>query len=141
MRASFKSWLCALALLCFAWEGAAAASDFEFRGGIEPKDPTSRLLAFYVNRFTPEELTLTIDGEPDASGRYRDLYMDLTGVMIEGVRLDKLTFRMLDVQFNAPENWASGDVECKSALRIYAYGHILQDDINRSLKEIGRAHV
>ena len=42
--------------------------------------------------------------------------MDLTGVMIEGVRLDKLTFRMLDVQFNAPENWASGDVECKSAL-------------------------
>lgn len=134
MKASFKLWLYALALLCFAWEGAAAASDFEFRGGIEPKDPTSRLLAFYVNRFTPEELTLTIDGEPDASGRYRDLYMDLTGVMIEGVRLDKLTFRMLDVQFNAPENWASGDVECRSALRIYAYGRILQDDINRSLE-------
>ena len=126
-----------LSLMCLLFCFAAAPSrgaDFEYRGSIEPKDLTSHLLAYYVGRFTPEELTLTVSGQPDETGRFEDLYMDLTGVMIEKVRLDKLTFRMHDVQFNAPENWPSGNVECEDALRIYALGTILQEDINRSLE-------
>ncbi|MBR1671489.1 MAG: DUF2993 domain-containing protein [Fretibacterium sp.] len=112
----------------------AWGADFEFRGKIEPQDDVSHLLNFYVNRFTPERLELTVSGQPDATGRFSDLYMDLTGVMIEGVRLDKLTFRMYGVQFNAPENWPSGNVECTDALQIYALGTILQTDINNSLE-------
>ena len=132
MRTSWRSLFVLFVLLCTA--GAACAADFEFKGSIEPTDATSHLLAYYVNRFTPEELSLTVAGEPDASGKYSDLYMDLTGVMIENVRLDKLTFRMHDVQFNAPENWAEGNVECENALQIYAFGNIREDDINRSLE-------
>ncbi|MCR4818028.1 MAG: LmeA family phospholipid-binding protein [Fretibacterium sp.] len=119
-----------LPVFCFPAWGA----DFEFNGKIEPADDVSHLLAFYVNRFTPEELKLTVSGHPDATGRFAELYMDLTGVMIENVRLDKLTFRMYGVQFNSPENWASGNVECRDALQIHALGTILQSDINKSLE-------
>ena len=51
-----------LALTLLAWgccvATASRAADFEFRGKIEPTDDTSRLLAYYVNRFDPEELKL-----------------------------------------------------------------------------------
>ena len=113
---------------------AVRAADFEFRGEIRPTDDTSRLLAYYVNRFDPEELKLSIAGQPDASGRFHDLFMDLKGVRIEDVRVDSLTFRMNDVQFNAPEHWASGDVECRDALQIYAACRILEEDINKGLE-------
>lgn len=134
-----RSCLSALMSICFV-AGIACADDFEFIGIIEPSDATSCLLAFYVDRFSPEELRLTIASPPDETGRFSDLHMDLTGVMIGGVRLDRLTFRMHDAQFNAPTRWAEGDVECESALQIYALGIILQDDINRSLeaKTFGR---
>lgn len=121
------AWGCCTAL-------ALEAADFEFRGTIDPSDDTTRLLAYYVNRFSPEELQLTVVGQPDASGRFHDLYMDLTGVRIEGVRIDKLSFRMNDVQFNEPENWASGDVECKNALQVYAACRVLEEDINKGLE-------
>ena len=127
-----------LLLALLAWGCCAApvlgAADFEFRGTIEPTDDTARLLAYYVNRFNPEELELTVVGQPDATGRFHDLYMDLTGVNVEGVRIDKLTFRMNDVQFNAPEDWASGDVECRNALQVYAVCRILEEDINKGLE-------
>ncbi|MBQ9564775.1 MAG: DUF2993 domain-containing protein [Synergistaceae bacterium] len=126
--------LLGLSLLFWACAMPAWGADFEFRGKIEPKDLTSHLLAFYVEKFTPEELRLTVAGQPDATGKFTDLYMDLTGVKIEDVRLDRLTFRMYSPQFNAPENWATGDVQCENALQIYALGAILESDINKSLE-------
>lgn len=111
----------------------ALAADFEFRGKIDAQDPTSRLLAYYVNEFSPEELLLAIDEQPDETGRFRDLYMDLTGVVIGGVRVDKLVFRMNDVQFNLPSEWAAGKVECRNALQIYARCLLKEADINNKL--------
>jgi hypothetical protein len=73
----------------------------------------------YVREFSPEELLLEIDEQP-RGGLFRDIYMDLTGVLIDGVRLDKLVFRMNDAQFNDPSEWPE-NVECLGALQIYAY--------------------
>jgi hypothetical protein len=111
----------------------ASAADLEFVGKIEAGDSTSLLLAHYVEAFTPESLTLTVDEQPNDAGRFRDLYMDLTGVRIDGVRVDKLTFRMHDVQFNPPSGWAEGNVKCESALQIYAHCLLKEDDVNRKL--------
>jgi hypothetical protein len=111
----------------------ASGADFEFRGKIDAQDSTSRLLDHYVREFSPEDLFLGIDEQPDGTGRFRRLYMDLTGVMIDGVRVDKLTFRMSDVQFNPPSEWAAGNVECRDVLQIYAHCALLEDDINRKL--------
>ena len=118
----------------------ASGADFEFAGKIEAQDPISRLLAYYVDEFAPEELFLSVDERPDDTGRIRDLYMDLTGVPIGGVRVDKLIFRMNDVQFNSPSEWAAGNVECKNALQIYAYCLLKEADVNRYLttKTFGR---
>ncbi|MDR1049232.1 MAG: DUF2993 domain-containing protein [Synergistaceae bacterium] len=111
----------------------ASGADFEFRGEIDAQDSTSRLLDYYVREFSPEDLFLGIDEQPDDTGRFRSLYMDLTGVMIGGVRVDKLTFRMSDVQFNPPSEWAAGNVECRDVLQIHAHCALLEDDINRKL--------
>ena len=97
---------------------AASAADFEFKGRIDAQDPTSRLLAYYVDEFAPEDLLLIIDEQPDDTGRFRDLYMDLTGVLIGGVRVDKLVFRMNDVQFNLPSEWLPGTSNAKARCRF-----------------------
>lgn len=129
----FSLWL-GLLLTSPALASALDYADFEFRGQIEAQDPTSRLLAYYINQFSPEKLFLMIDEQPDDTGRFRDLYMDLTGVNIGGVRVEQLTFRMKDVQFNSPSEWSAGKVECKEALQIYAYGLIKEKDINTRLE-------
>jgi len=90
-------------------------------------------MAYYVNSFSPEEFFLAIDEQPDDSGRIRELYMNLAGVMINGVRLDRLIVRMSGVQFNSPSEWAYGIIECKSAMQIHAYALLKEDDVNRHL--------
>jgi len=112
----------------------ASGADFKFIGRIDAQDPVSHLLAFYVGEFTPEELFLSIDEQPDDSGGIRDLYMSLTGVLVNGVRLDRLVFRMKGAQFNSPSEWPYGNVVCENALQIYAYGILKEDDVNRHLE-------
>jgi hypothetical protein len=122
-----------LCLGIFLFVVPASGANFEFEGKIDAQDLTSRLLAYYVKEFSPENLYLSIDEQPDNTGRFRDIYMDLTGVLIGGIRVDKLTFRMHDAQFNDPAKWASGEVECESALYIYAQCILKEEDINRKL--------
>jgi hypothetical protein len=98
-------------------------------------DITSRILAFYAKKFTPRELFLVIDEPPDESGRFRDIYMDLTGVWIDGVRVEKLTFRMNDARFVLPSEEEGGEVQCLSALAIYAHCLLKEEDVNRKLAE------
>jgi hypothetical protein len=114
---------------------ASASNVFEFIGEIDAQDPMSHLLAFYVNEFNPEELFLSVDSLPDSSGRIRDLYMNLVGVPIGGVRMDNLVVRMLGAQFNCPSEWAYGNVESIDALQIYAYALLREDDLNRHLAD------
>ena len=97
-------------------------------------DEVDDLLGYYVNRFKPEKANMTISQKPDPTGHFVDIYMDLQGVMIEGLRLDRLTFRMRDVQFNAPSEWAKGNVECKDALQINAVAVLLESDINSAIE-------
>jgi hypothetical protein len=109
-----------------------AEANFEFIGTIDAQDHVSRLLRNYVEEFSPEELFLKIDEQPD-NGRFRDLYMDLRGIIIGGVRVNRLIFRANDVRFNDPSEWAT-KVECLDALQIYAYCSLKEEDINRHLE-------
>ena len=97
-------------------------------------DEVNALLNYYVNRFKPETASMTISQKPDNTGLFSDIYMDLKGVMIENLRLDRLTFRMKGVQFNEPSEWAKGNVECKDAIQIQALATILEGDINRAIE-------
>ena len=97
-------------------------------------DEVDDLLSYYVNRFKPEKASMTIAEKPDATGLFSDVYMDLQGVVIETLRLDRLTFRMTGVQFNKPSEWAKGNVECKNAVQIQALATLLESDINRAIE-------
>ena len=97
-------------------------------------DEVDDLLKYYVNRFNPESAYLVIADKPDKTGRFSDLYMDLNGVVIEDLRIDRLTFRMGGVQFNEPSEWAKGNVECSDAVQVQAFASIFEDDINRAIE-------
>ena len=97
-------------------------------------DEVNDLLNYYVNRFKPETASLAISQKPDETGLFNDIYMDLQGVVVEDLRLDRLTFRMKGVQFNKPSEWAKGNVECKDAIQIQALARILESDINRAIE-------
>lgn len=97
-------------------------------------DEVDDLLKYYVNRFNPETAYLVIADKPDKTGRFSDLYMDLNGVVIEDLRIDRLTFRMGGVQFNEPSEWAKGNVECSDAVQVQAFASIFEDDINRAIE-------
>lgn len=97
-------------------------------------DEVDQLLSYYVNRFKPETASMIISQKPDETGLFNDVYMDLKGVMIENLRLEKLTFRMMGAQFNEPSEWGKGNVECKDAIQIQALANILEEDINRAIE-------
>ena len=97
-------------------------------------DEVDDLLGYYVSRFTPENAELVISEKPDPTGRFNDIYMNLRGVMIEGLRLNRLAFRMRGVQFNDPSEWKSGKVECTEAMKIEAIGEVYESDINRAIE-------
>ena len=98
-------------------------------------DEVNDLLNYYVNRFKPETAELVIAEKPDSTGNFSDLYMELKGVMVETLRMDRLTFRMRGVQFNKPSEWAKGNVECTEAIQIQALARILEGDINKAIED------
>ena len=97
-------------------------------------DEVEDLLGYYVNRFTPEKAELVISEKPDATGKFSDIYMNLTGVMIEGLRLNRLAFRMRGVQFNKPSEWKKGNVKCTDAIKIDAIGELYERDVNKAIE-------
>ncbi len=97
-------------------------------------DDVQSLLNYYVNEFKPEKALLIIQDKPDDTGMFTDIYMNLQGVVIENLRMNRLTFRMRGVQFNKPSEWSKGKVECKSAIQILALANLLQKDINNAIE-------
>ena len=97
-------------------------------------DEVNDLLNYYVRRFKPETASLVISQKPDKTGLFNDVYMDLKGVMIETLRLDRLTFRMSGVQFNEPSQWKKGNVKCSDAIQINALAVLLERDVNRAIE-------
>ncbi|MBL3539645.1 LmeA family phospholipid-binding protein [Aminivibrio sp.] len=97
------------------------------------------LLRQFVSEFTPERMTMIIDEEPDATGYIRDIYLDLTGCVVGGVRMDTLRVRAMGVQMNPPGEWDKKGLEAREILNIHAFARILEKDLNDNLlsKEFG----
>ena len=104
--------------------------------GVSCADSVDDLLAYYVGKFGIENGEILVDALPDDTGHFSDIYMKLTGLVIEGFRVNEITVRMRDVQFNEPSEWAKGNVECKSALSILSVANILESDVNKAIKDM-----
>lgn len=120
--------------LTLGFAAAVSAAEFEYKGKVEPTDISSQLLKYYVERFDPESFELVIDAQP-ADARFRNIYANITGCNISGVRLDKLRFQLLDAQFSDPKTWDADEPKCLSALEVYAECRLLQDDVNADLQK------
>ncbi|MBQ6971926.1 MAG: DUF2993 domain-containing protein [Synergistaceae bacterium] len=101
--------------------------------GVSCADPVDDLLAYYVGEYGVEKGEILVDALPDDTGKFGDIYMSLTGLMVEGLRIGSVTVRMKGVQFNAPSNWKAGNVECLNAISVNAVAEIFEDDINRAI--------
>jgi hypothetical protein len=121
--------------LCLVFSEPVFSADFSYKGKFEPQDITSQLLKFYIEKVNPESFELIIEDEPDETGLFKNIYMDIVGCNVSGVRIDRLTFQLIETQFNNPDEWVSNDVECISALEVYATCRLLEDDINADLRE------
>ncbi|MBQ3586689.1 MAG: hypothetical protein II964_08240, partial [Synergistaceae bacterium] len=102
--------------------------------GVSCADPVDDLLSYYVGKFGVEKGEIFVDSLPDSTGHFSDIYMKLTGLMIENFRVNEITVRMRDVQFNEHSEWAKGNVECKSAISIQSIASIRENDVNKAIK-------
>lgn len=98
-----------------------------------------KLLDHFVKEFSPEEITMIIDEEPNEKGYVRDIFLDIRGCSIGGVRIDSLTLRAMGVQMNAPSEWDRKGLDAKEILNVHALARILEKDLNNNLlsKEFG----
>ncbi len=103
--------------------------------GISCADPVDDLLSFYAGKFAIEKGEIIVDALPDDTGHFSDIYMKLTGLVIETLRVDEITVRMRDVQFNEPSEWKKGNVECKSAISIQSIANLRETDVNKAIKD------
>lgn len=126
--------LCALlaaTAFLFLFPEIPARAEEESRGRL--------LLHHFAREFTPERMTMIIDEEPDNTGYVRDIFLDVKGCVIGGVRMDSLRIRAMGVQMNSPEDWTSKGLDAKEILNVHAFARILEKDLNDNLlsKEFG----
>lgn len=122
-----------LGLLCSL--PAYAQPEYEYGPGFEPETRGGRLLKEFVDQMQPEKIEMILDEEPDDSGRVRTIYMDLTGPLIGGVRIEKLTLDAYDVYFTPPEEWNGKEIEITDILLVHAKTSINENDINNTLAQ------
>ena len=105
---------------------------YSLSGGEEGR--AGDLFRLFQDRFTPEEMTLVVDGHPDESGRVRHIFLDVRGAVVDGMRLDHIAVEAFDAQFNDPREWQE-ELTVLSMLAIYAQATILEEDLNARLRE------
>ena len=58
-----------------------------------------RLMQFFVEEFKPERARMILENEPDDDGLVREIYLEVEGCDIGGVRIDSLILRAVGVSF------------------------------------------
>lgn len=98
-----------------------------------------RLQHHFIKELDPEKMTIVFDEEPNENGYIRDMYMDIQGAIIGGVRIKSLSLRAMGVQLSPITTWGEEGPEVNYIMNIHAKGVICEDDINRNLlqKEFG----
>ena len=97
------------------------------------------LLRLFAQEFSPERMTMILDEEPDAEGYVREIYLDITGCDIGGVRMDALRVRAMGVFLNPPDEWEEKGLDAREILNVHAFARLLEKDLNDNLisKEFG----
>lgn len=121
----FLFFLC-LALFMLLQANTASAEAEHSRG--------EQLLHYFVEEFKPEILHMILENEPNDEGLIRELYLDVTGCDIGGVRIDSLKLRAVGVTLTPPSQWEQdGRIDAKEVLNVHAFAAITEKDLNENL--------
>lgn len=101
--------------------------------------PGRKLQYHFIKQLDPEKMVMIFDEEPGEEGYIRDVYMDLKGAVIGGVRIKSLVIRGSGIQLSPVHTWGEDGPEVEQILNIHAKGIIDENDINQNLlqKEFG----
>lgn len=120
-------------LLCLMLLPAAegGCSDSGAKSGEE--DRGAQLLQYFLKELTPEKITMILADQPDEEGHIREIYLDLKGCVIGGVRIDTLRMDAVGVKFNPPGEWDTKEIEPLEVLNAHAFARLTEDDLNENL--------
>ncbi len=96
----------------------------------KPDGNGARLFRFFIDKFQPESMIMTLDEEPDDGGNLRRIFIDVTGAHIDEMRIDHIAVEALDTDFTPVSDWAENGVEVRQMLRAYTDATLLEKDIN-----------
>lgn len=101
----------------------------------EPKHTRGeKLLHHFVEEFKPEKIHMILENEPNDEGLIRELYLDVTGCDIGGVRIDSLRLRAVGVTLTPPSQWEQEEgLDAKEVLNVHVFASITEEDLNENL--------
>ena len=100
-----------------------------------PHERGEILLRHFAKEFTPEKMVMILDEDPMEDGYIREMFMDIAGCRIGGVRIAELRLRAMGVTLNSPGEWEKKGVGLKEMLHIHAFARITDKDLNENLLE------
>ena len=92
-----------------------------------------KLLQHLVEEFRPEKLHMVLENEPNDNGLIRELFLDVAGCDIGGVRIDSLKMRATGVTLNPPALWEQEGLDAREVLNVHAFARITERDLNENL--------
>lgn len=92
-----------------------------------------QLLQHFVEEFRPEKMHMILENEPNDEGLIRELFLDVTGCDIGGVRIDSLKLRAVGVTLTPPSRWEEEGLDAKEILNVHAFARITENDLNENL--------
>ncbi|GAB1485959.1 hypothetical protein MASR2M79_10060 [Aminivibrio sp.] len=81
----------------------------------------------------PRKITMILADQPDDEGHVREIYLDLKGCVIGGVRIDTLRMDAVGVRFNPPGEWREKGIEPLEVLNAHAVARLTEYDLNENL--------
>jgi len=78
---------------------------------------------------------MIIENEPEDDGLVREMFLDVTGCDIGGVRIDSLKLRAVGVSFTPPSEWEREPPDIREILNVHAFARITESDLNKNLLE------
>ena len=92
-----------------------------------------RLMRFFAEEFKPERARMIIENEPNDDGLVREIYLDVEGCDIGGVRIESLILRAIGVTFTPPSEWDETPLDVVEMLNVNATARITDRDLNENL--------
>lgn len=90
-------------------------------------------MRFFAEEFKPERARMIIENEPNDDGLVREIYLDVEGCDIGGVRIESLILRAIGVTFTPPSEWDETPLDVVEMLNVNATARITDRDLNENL--------